>query len=149
MVLQKKWAKGTRFDLISYVLCTLEGESGRYYIVISVRERGLSTYWSVKITIRELRIQLTWIIAVVITDFTPHDNSKLWWKIWGLLVFMVCECVSCGWPFCYLFHTSTFSLLISVTARTSAPIAPIDFPKLRYKVTMTDGNASYLETTWC
>lgn len=50
-------------------------------------------------------------------------------------------CVSCRWPFCYLFHTSTFSFLISVTARNFAPITPIDFPKLRYQVTMTDSSA--------
>lgn len=53
----------------------------------------------------------------------------------GVLWFV---CASLRWPFCYLFHTSTFSFLISVTARTSFPIALIDFPKLRYKVTMTD-----------
>lgn len=55
-------------------------------------------------------------------------------------------CMSFRWPFCYLFHTSTLSFLISVHARTSVPIALIDFPKLRYKVIMTDSNVLCLET---
>ena len=104
-----------RFGFISYVLCTLKERVESIIQMISVRERGLSTYWGVKITIRELRIQLTWIIAVVITDFTPCDGNNLWWLIWGLPVFYgLCVCLA-GSPFVICFtqvHFDSWSLLL-------------------------------------
>lgn len=39
------------------------------------------------------KIQLTWIIVVVITDFTPCDSNNLWWQIWGLLLVIYGLCV--------------------------------------------------------
>lgn len=99
----------------------MEGKSERLYVdYFSQRNRGLGTNLGVKIRIRDFRIQLTWIIAVVITDFTPCDSNNLWWQISELpRYFMVCVFVF-QMPFCYLFHTSTFSFLISVTDRNTA-----------------------------
>lgn len=44
------------------------------------------------------------------------------------------------------FHTSVFSFMAFVTYGTIASIAFIDFPKLRYKIVMTDNSALYVET---
>lgn len=85
------------------------------YRWFSQRKKGLSTCSGVKITIRELRIQLTWIIAIVITDITLCDSNNLWWQIWGLLVFYgLCVHLSDG-PFVICFtqvHFHFWSLLL-------------------------------------
>jgi hypothetical protein len=46
-----------------------------------------------RITIKKLRIQLTWIIAGVIADFTPGDSNNLWWQVWGLPLVFYSLCV--------------------------------------------------------
>ena len=146
------WTVYTKKNLIlflTYYTHWKERVEDIYIDDFSQRKRELSTYLGVKITVRELRIQLTWIIAVVITDITPRDSNNLWWQIWGLLlvVYGLCVHLSEG-PFVICFTQVHFIPDLLLLGLLPLLLLLIFF-KLRYKVTMTDSNALYLETRWC